>query len=87
MGRRGWRCRRWRQFAAPVPVDAVGEQQGRLPHGGQGLVGTHHHRVRSPVGIHPQKLQMGSVGTVHHQFSTVGVDYSRNGGISDNNPQ
>ena len=61
-------------------VDAVGEQQGRLPHGGQGLVGAHHHRVRSPVGIHPQKLQMGSVGTVHHQFSTVGVDYSRNGG-------
>ena len=63
-----------------VHGQAVGQQQGGLPHGGEGLVGGHHHQVRRLVPPVAQEGQVGAVGAVHHQSGPMGVAHPGNGG-------
>ena len=58
----------------PPGVHAVGKQQGGLAQGGQGLVGGADEGVAAGKGVHAQKGQVGSMGAVHDQVSTSGMN-------------
>jgi len=60
-------------------VGPGGKQQGSLARGREGLVGGTDHQVCPLIGLQPQEGQVGPVGPVHHQPSTVGMDHLGNG--------